>query len=224
MTQGRGWSGKVISFGARENQMKFSAISQIDAYWEGLRDGRLMPMRSEIDPRGMEGALENAILMEVVAPGIPRIRVSGMHMTDLLGMEVRGMPLTAFFEPSDRKRLQDVLKDVVETPNVAEVSLSSPGGVGRPPLNARLYLAPLGSDLDKRPRILGALQAQGSIGRTPRRFAIESVHKRRIVASAGMTRLPETKPMRQMAETQTPFDPAPQGSAAERPYLRLVRD
>lgn len=207
--------------------MKFNAIHQIDSYWEGLRDGRPMPMRSEVDPRGMEGALEHALLMEMVAPGIARIRVAGVHMTDLLGMEVRGMPLTAFIEPGDRTRLQDLLSEVVESPKVAEVSLSSPGGIGRPPLNARLYLAPLASDLDRRPRILAGFQAQGSIGRTPRRFSIESIHKRRIVASGEMTQTPakpSAAPVSQFSEPEAEFTPAPKATAAERPYLRLVRD
>ena len=78
--------------------LSYKAIAQVDAYWEGLRAGRPMPDRAEVDPRGLGDALEFAFLLEHVAPGIGRVRISGMHLRDLLGMEVRGMPLTAVFE------------------------------------------------------------------------------------------------------------------------------
>jgi hypothetical protein len=226
-------------------KVNFPAVSQIDAYWEGLRDGRLMPKRSEVDPRGMEGALEYAMLMELVAPGVARIRVSGMHLTDLLGMEVRGMPLTAFFEPQDRPRIAAVLDEVVGTkgsgPKVIEVSLASPGGIGRPELQAKLYLAPLASERDGRPRILACLQAKGTVGRAPRRFQIADIHKRRIMAAAGavdLAQTPQETPVPNVASPAPGIDNKAPGFAentaeferdaeptnpAERPYLRLVK-
>jgi hypothetical protein len=161
-----------------------------------------MPKRAEIDPRGMEGALEYALLMEVVAPGVARLRVSGMHMSDLMGMEVRGMPLTAFFEPSDRPKLAELLDEVTKGPKVIEITLNCPTGIGRPALKGKLYLAPLEGDSPDRPRILGCLQTNGEIGRTPRRFTIEDVHRRRIVAAAGTRAEPDAQPRSKQARPE----------------------
>ncbi|MEL7115192.1 MAG: PAS domain-containing protein [Pseudomonadota bacterium] len=218
----------VVQLGTRSmNTMtdRFPAISQVDAYWEGLREGRLMPERAEVDPRGMDGALEYAMLMEMVAPGVARIRVSGLHMSDLLGMEVRGMPLTAFFEPDDRARLQQVLRDVVTVPHVVEIDITSGTGIGRPALHGRLYLAPLAAERDGRPRILACLQSAGNIGRTPRRFTVDRVHKRRIVAVADKPVAPRaTAPLRDFAEEPLPFTQRDEAAKpSERPYLRLVK-
>ncbi len=43
--------------------MSYPAIAQVDAYWEALRNGRLMPERAEVDPRGLECALEYAFIL-----------------------------------------------------------------------------------------------------------------------------------------------------------------
>jgi len=52
------FGGNVVSFVDRAGEMIFPAVNQVDAYWEGLRDGRLMPERAEVDPRGLDSALE----------------------------------------------------------------------------------------------------------------------------------------------------------------------
>ena len=53
---------------------------------------------------GSNGRLEYAFILEKRRP--PGRRVSGwlgMHLTDLMGMEVRGMPLTALFTPEAQR-------------------------------------------------------------------------------------------------------------------------
>ncbi len=204
--------------------MSYPAIAQVDAYWEALRNGRLMPERAEVDPRGLECALEYAFILEHIAPGVGRIRIAGMHLSDLLGMEVRGMPMTAFFAPGDRARLGRTLEAVVSEPKVADLTLSAPRGIGRPSLSARLYLAPLGSGGGSVPRVLGCLQALGEIGRSPRRFGIEQVQTRRIVATASpqAAPVPAQRPiMPGFAESGQPYEP--RRPLPSQPALRLVK-
>ena len=67
--------------------MIYSAISQVECYWHGLYHARgEIPARNEVDPRGIEQVLEYAMLMERIGPGIARIRLAGMHLTDYLGI------------------------------------------------------------------------------------------------------------------------------------------
>ncbi len=207
--------------------MSFPAIAQVDAYWEGLRAGRLMPARAEVDPRGLDTALEYAFILDYIGRGVGRLRIAGMHLNDLLGMEVRGMPLTSFFAPEARESVSRVLQDVVTRPQVADLSLVSPRGIGRPGLTARMYLAPLASAEGDAPRILGCLQSRGGPGRTPRRFEIEKQQSRRIVATArpyASDRVPDPHP--EFAEPTRSFEhagtPADARSSAPRSHLRLI--
>ncbi len=77
--------GNVITMSGYQQETRFRALSQVEAYWEGLRQGRDVPMRSDIDPRGIEDALEYAFILERIAPGLARLRVAGSHLSDVMG-------------------------------------------------------------------------------------------------------------------------------------------
>ncbi|MCV3270836.1 PAS domain-containing protein [Roseobacter sp. WL0113] len=211
----------------------FAPLAQLEAYWEALRGNRLMPNRSEIDPRGIEQALEYSFIVERIAPGIARLRIAGSHLSDLMGMEVRGMPLTSFIAPSSRRQLSDILEEVFETPAICSIELHSEQSGNLPPLDARMLLMPLKSDLGDVSRILGALVSVGDMGRSPRRFEITRSALRPIVADAALppVKRRETPPPAPQApakqsepafrETQAPFRTVTPRRDA--PYLRLVK-
>ena len=106
----------VVDMTQHVSNTGFSPLAQVEAYWEALRGTRLMPSRAEIDPRGIEQALEYSFIVERIAPGIARMRIAGSHLSDLMGMEVRGMPLTSFITPGSRRQVSDTLEEVFETP------------------------------------------------------------------------------------------------------------
>ncbi|MCB2135430.1 MAG: PAS domain-containing protein [Rhodobacteraceae bacterium] len=155
----------------------FPALAGLRAYWEALRQGREVPARTEIDPRGIETALAHTFMLERIAPGNARFRLAGRHLVDVLGMEVRGMPLASFFLPNARDRLSALLEDVFRAPAIADLTMSADCGLGRPDATARLVLLPLRGDDGQIDRALGGFAVNGAIGRTPRRFDIAAVHR-----------------------------------------------
>ena len=74
--------GQAPAMGAEGNRLARQVMAQMRAYWEGLRADRLVPQRAEVDPRGIERALEYAFILDRIAPGIGRFRLAGMHLTD----------------------------------------------------------------------------------------------------------------------------------------------
>ncbi|MDO5646636.1 PAS domain-containing protein [Paracoccus sp. (in: a-proteobacteria)] len=145
-------------------------IDHVRSYWDGLRDARDVPDRSDITPTGIGAALEYAFLLERVAMGAARFRLAGQHLIDLMGMEVRGMPLCTLVNPGSRGRLSDVLETVFRAPQIAQLSLHAPADYGRPELQAQVILLPLRSDLGDVTRALGCLVAHPAPGLAPRRF------------------------------------------------------
>jgi len=115
----------VIGFGMRAFNVKHPVIAQIDGYWEALRGDRQVPLRAEVDPRGIDQALENAFILERIAPKVARFRLAGMHLNEMMGMEVRGMPITAMFEPADRASVTALLEHVFEEPAKARLRLEA---------------------------------------------------------------------------------------------------
>ena len=171
----------VVSIETVRARTSHATLNQIEAYWEGLRQGRLVPDRQDVDPRGLTGALSNAFVLERIAPGLGRFRVSGGHLTDLMGMEVRGMPVSAMFEPTDREGIRDALEAVFSEPAVARLQLLTENGLGRPAIEGEMILLPLKSDLGDVTRVLGGVVLTGEIGRTPRRFKIAGQTRRTLI-------------------------------------------
>lgn len=220
-TDGRGWA---------------APLAQVRAYWEGLRCGSRPPERAAINPRGMEHALEHVFLLERIAPGIGRFRLAGMHLADLMGMEVRGMPLGSFFEPQARAALEGLFEAALTRPAVVDLWLEAERGIGRPALEGRMLLLPLLDDgiCDK---ALGCLVTQGGLGRSPRRFAIAR-QQSEAVGERPARAAPHAAPSAAFAESPAPFRAAPvtapvpptpraggnhAGAARPRPHLRLVK-
>lgn len=176
--------------------------NELRAYWEALRGGRTMPSRAEIDPRGIERALEFAFILERVAPGMGRFRLAGMHINDLMGMEVRGMPLTSLFAPEARNAVSEMTEAVFSRPAIAEARLEAQSGIGKPELAGHLLMLPLTSDFGEVTRALGCFVAEGAIGRTPRRFTLGEGRIKPLEARVADTPAPLA-----FAEAQTPYAP-----------------
>ncbi|MFK7875233.1 MAG: PAS domain-containing protein [Paracoccaceae bacterium] len=228
----------VVDMSAHQNRQHYAPLAQIEGYWNALRGNRPMPLRSEIDPRGLKGALEYCFVLERIAPGLARLRVAGSHLGDLMGMEVRGMPISSFLTADARQEFGKTLEEVFETPATAVVTLSGETGFGRSAIQAQMILMPVRSDLGDTSRILGGFVSVGDIGRAPRRFNITKIELKPIIskdAPVQPNRPSLAADSFRSAERQTP-PPAPQktlvgadsGAEFEQalpgvPYLRVVK-
>jgi len=201
------------------------ALRGMEAYWNELRGHRRLPKRRDVDPGKLGEALPSAFLMQRVAPGVGRIRVAGQRLSALLGMEARGMPLTAFFAATARQTVTDHLIRLFDEPAVIELPVSSRRGLGRPRLTGRLMLLPLIGDDGLVSSALGAMVVEGGIGTAPRRFDI----------APGPLRCDEVRSSRMAGlHRQILGEPDDAGygtghpagllSDIDRPYLRLVVD
>ncbi|PRY26795.1 hypothetical protein CLV78_101897 [Aliiruegeria haliotis] len=164
---------KVISMcGTAGAPREFPIMTELETYWRSLRGNRLVPSRADIQPRQIGTNLRYAFVLERLAPTVARFRLAGMHLNQLLGMEVRGMPLTSFFLPDARQHVGEALDLVFTEPAIARFRLKGDRGIGKPPLEAQMLLLPLKSDMGEVSRILGCLATLGPVGRTPRRFDV----------------------------------------------------
>lgn len=221
----------VVTMSDHQPHNGYAPLSLVEAYWDALRAGREMPKRAEIDPRGIESALEHAFILERVAPGVARLRIAGSHLHDVMGMEARGMPLTAFFEQESRARIAGLLEEVFQTPGSAEIRMRAKGSSGQPELDARMVLLPLKSDLGDVSRILGCLVVIGELGTTPRRFDVSDTTMRRLGQAPEAATLQTVAPKlrkQELEEAPKPFvQPTPDNdegrSTSRAPYLRLIK-
>lgn len=208
-------------------------ISTLRSYWERLRAGRIAPYRAEVDPRQFESALENMFILERMSPDNLRIRLAGMKICEMMGMEVRGMQAGELIDAPDRVRFERLLNVVLNEPATVDLRLEARGraGVHR----AAMLLMPLRSDFGDMNRILGCASGGNEFFAPPLAFGIHEVTVSPIetsgVAEGGRRLMPG------FAEEAQSFTGAPRGPALRaidgnpdapvlpprgRPKLRLV--
>ena len=166
-------------------RMQDPILDSLKSYWETLRAGRLAPYRSEIDPRQFEHALENMFILEIVGEDVIRVRLAGMKLCEMMGMEVRGMSPRAFMMPEDRARFDRAILDVVNRPAVTEFVVETIDYNGKSG-TAYLLLMPLRSDFGEITRILGCISDNGEHFEAPVRFRITDTKSDAIEFSDGM--------------------------------------
>lgn len=200
---------KVIAMDRFRSGKSLSPIRQAEAYWNGLRRAGEVPFRSEIDPRGLENILSQTFILERIAPGIARFRLAGQALNEMAGMEVRGMPLSAFFTPDARSRLSAAMEHMFDAPAIVELTLNTEATRLRGAQEARMILLPLRSDLGEVSRALGVFVSEGNPARTSQRFNIAATELRSIVEPEAKSPAPAPKPVNEpnpgFAETQARF-------------------
>ncbi|MDE3237607.1 MAG: PAS domain-containing protein [Paracoccaceae bacterium] len=191
-----------------QDQAEPDALALLRRAWTDLRSGHALPARAALEPRRIGPALASAFIVERIAPGQARLRVAGARLGALMGMELRGMPLSALFELDARDALADLLCDVFDAPCAARLTLAAAPGFGRPALSGDMLLLPM-TDRDGAPNCaLGGLVWQGTPGRLPRRLGIETIRRLPLPAQ---DKPAAPQPARfEMAEAATEFRPRPQ--------------
>ncbi|MGI3184018.1 PAS domain-containing protein [Nioella aestuarii] len=151
-----------------------SVVNTVVTYWNSLRRDGAVPRRADLDPQALCPVLPNAFLLERTRADMVRFWLAGQHLHHTMGMDVRGMPLRAFFEISDRKRLMQRVSQVFSDPAVLDLELVS-DAQGRVVLEGRMCLLPLVGPEGEIDRALGVLATDGLIGLPPRRFRIRHI-------------------------------------------------
>lgn len=192
-------------------------------YWKKMRRSDGVPRRADIDPRGISQLISNAFIAERIAPGLARMRIAGTHLSDLLGMEVRGMPVSALFNTAHRDVLADHIVRLFDEPAMVHLQIAAKPKYGAA-LEGAMVLLPLRSDLGDISRALGCLVTRGQLGTAPHRFDVLSTTITPLDMNASDHAAPNVAPsVAGFAETPATFETAREILSSERPYLRVIK-
>ncbi len=200
---------------ARDMPRGASAREVLEGYWRSMRRDGALPRRRDLDPSGMEAALPHAFVLELVAPGVARMRVAGQAIAGHAGGEARGMPLSVLFDAGSRSALALWLDRCVGRPGVVELAVESQGGALRAASAGRLLLLPLLDAEGQVTRALGGLFLDQPARRVRAPFRLLDV------APARWEPLPQAAPARLALVAG---EGGAGGGTTGRPRLRLVVD
>ncbi len=199
------------------------AILQIvQDYWEQLRRGTRMPLRADIAPNALDYALPHCFIAERVAPQIARFRVAGQGLRDILNMDARGMPISAFLSPEARQAFGPMIETAFTTPRILEIALQTGRSLTRSGSHARMLILPLREKGNHVSRLFGALVTDRPVQLGQRRFDLADhyrIQNKPLRLASGEVRLVATAdaPDDRVAAPSSPLPSPPRG-------LRLVVD
>ncbi len=90
--------------------MKQRTLQILYAYWDGLRAGRIAPLRLEIDPSRLGAILPEIFLLERTDAATYCYRLAGTRLCEIFGAELRGSNFLDGWSASDRAVLAGDLK------------------------------------------------------------------------------------------------------------------
>ncbi|GIT92231.1 hypothetical protein JANAI62_26880 [Jannaschia pagri] len=191
-------------------------------YWSSLRSGRNLPKREALDPRAMSLTLGHSMILDRVRPGTVRVRLGGRVMNSLMGMEVRGLPVRAFFDVAQRARAIDLVEHVFEGPSTLELDLISQTDSGL--THARMLILPLQDASGAVSKALSVIALDTFDPEPPHRFSIlreriNPLTRQTDTAFARLARRAPVQPPMEMADPAAPYAAGPKA----RPYLRVVK-
>lgn len=199
-------------------------------YWTSLRPGGDLPRRSDLDPARMTRILGHAMILDRVRYGSIRVRLGGQVMQNVMGMDVRGLPLRAFFDLVDRTRVGALVEEVFEGPTTLEMDLISEGPDGI--VTGRMIVLPLLDAGRKISKALTVMVTDRAVTDAPRRFSLTHavslpVHGTVVTPqrrAADLPLPPRTRPVALgpglgMAEAAASYDTRPSSV----PWLRVVK-
>jgi len=203
-------SGNVVPLFLNTRVTQDAIVQEVLTYWESLRHGRLVPKRSEIDPRALQRSLNYTFILEASAPDNIRFRLVGSKLSDCMGMEMRGMPAYAVMQLGARNRYNEMLQTALARPEILDLQLSP---------TARMVLLPMAGEDNIVSRFLGCVNVDCNHADFPTRLDIRSVTKTRII-----TAKPIGPKLLELAEGQMPFIPDRKKAASGKPpFLRIVK-
>lgn len=145
----------------------------VRAHWQNLRHGHALPHRDAIDPRKINGVLDQVVLIERSVAGKATFRVSGMAINAITAKELRGMPFENIFVPHDRFRLGTLMRALFERPSILSMQLSADNDTAQPSLLARMQFFPLQGPRGSCDLAIGGIDLKRAMGTAPRHFKIE---------------------------------------------------
>ena len=154
--------------------MIMTMIQTLRSHWESLRINGDLPLRADIVPSQIPDILDSLFIFERLNPEDVRVRIAGLTLCEMMGMEVRGQSPMTFFSKEARQRFSNIVSDVMTRPTIARLDLDTVDRMGNE-AQAEMILLPLRSDFGDVSRIIGCVTPPAEGFTAPIRFAVRAV-------------------------------------------------
>jgi hypothetical protein len=162
----------VVPFENYKHEGDSETLREIERYWLQLRGSFLLPQSGNLKAEDLKPYLSNIFIADKIAPGLVQIKTAGPGISASLGMDPRGMPLSALFWAQARGPLASAVHATLDTPEVTRLSLHAATNPLMPAIAAKMLLLPLLNNQPEPNRIFGVLTCSCSKTNDRPRFEI----------------------------------------------------
>ena len=141
--------------------MQQRTLQILYTYWNGLRAGRIAPLRLEIDPSRIGAILPEIFLLERMDAGTYCYRLAGTRLCEMFGSELRGTNLLDGWSAPDRAALANDLALTCERGAAIHLVLEA-GADGERRVQLEATFLPLIHAEGAIGRVIGAMSAMAS--------------------------------------------------------------
>jgi hypothetical protein len=141
--------------------MKQRTLQILYTYWNGLRAGRIAPLRLEIDPSRIGAILPEIFLLERLDDATYCFRLAGTRLCEIFGTELRGTNLLDGWTPADRALLARNLAIICEEGAALHLDMEASAESARR-VQLETVLLPLMHAENAIGRVIGAMSAVSS--------------------------------------------------------------
>ena len=182
--------------------MKQRTLQILYTYWNGLRAGRVAPLRLEIDPSRIGGILPEIFLLERLDAATYCYRLAGTRLCEIFGSELRGANMLDGWTAADRAVLTRNLATICERGAGIHLTLEASADSARRVELEALFL-PLMHAENAIGRVIGAMSATSS----PHWLGHDHLREKRLVSHDPIW--PDGRPNSAIASAAAPAKPPP---------------
>lgn len=122
--------------------MKLQGSRELFHYWNRLRDGRIAPRRTEIEPADIKSMLADTFILELDTRGVPVFRLAGTRLCATYGRELKGFAFVSLWAARDQKVISRLCQATFHDKTVVAIDFAGETESGRQ-VEFELLLLPL---------------------------------------------------------------------------------
>lgn len=102
--------------------MKHDGSVKLFQYWNRLRDGRMAPRRTEVEPSDIKSLLGDTFILESDSRGEAVFRLAGTRLCAIYGRELKGFAFASLWGLKDSRMIKRLVGNVLQDKSVLVVA------------------------------------------------------------------------------------------------------
>jgi len=140
---------------SKEDSLNHPNTQKLLNYWDGLRQGRTVPSRQDVQPQHIKRLLPNIFMLERFDEDHLVFRLAGTRLCERYGREFRAHNFLSLWRGADRFRMRDFLHQAMKKPTPGLIKCRAES-LDRIAIDVEMLILPMADPQGAITRIMGS--------------------------------------------------------------------